>query len=546
MQPHPAPYQIPVQTAAVARAAFPKGTLAMRLADSLGVLYEEADFAALYSATGRPGEDPVRLALVSIFQFLEGLSDRQAADAVRGRIDWKYALRLELTDPGFDYSVLSEFRARLMAGGHEQMLFDKVLAHLRAQGLLKARGRQRTDSTHVLGAIRQLNRLEFVIETMRHALNTLAIVAPDWIRSHVPADWVLRYDHRAEDYRLPDADHERTGLAETVGQDGLQVLACIKENAADQWLLNVPAIQTLQQVWQEQYTDPPEPLRWLGKHGLPAPTQQIISPYDTEARWATKRSHAWVGYKVFLTETCDPDQPRLITHVATTPASTADETMVKPIHADLEDIALLPTEHLMDAGFVRSEQVVDSPQQYGVTIVGPTARDSSWQAHTPRAFDKSQFQVDWERQVVTCPMGKESHLWLTDQQGTARQVQVFFNRDDCLACAARALCTRAKKGARILSLQPRLYHEALQELRQYQQTQAFKVRYAARSGVECVFAQASRRCDIQQARYRGLRKTQVQQLLTATAINLLRWDAWRQERPIAPTRHARFAALLVA
>jgi transposase len=119
-------------------------------------------------------------------------------------------------------------------------------------------------------------------------------------------------------------------------------------------------------------------------------------------------------------------------------------------------------------------------------------------------------------------MGKASHLWLTDQQGTARQVQVFFNRDDCLACAARARCTRAKKGARVLSLQPRPYHEALQELRQYQQTQAFKVRYAARSGVECVFSQASRRCDIQQARYRGRRKTQVQQLLTATAINLLR------------------------
>jgi transposase len=135
MQPHPGPYHIPEMTAVVARAAFPKGTLAMRLADSLGLLYEEADFATLYSATGRPGEDPVRLALVSVFQFLEGLSDRQAADAVRGRIDWKYMLGLELTDPGFDFSVLSEFRARLMAGTHEQILFDKVLAHLRAQGL---------------------------------------------------------------------------------------------------------------------------------------------------------------------------------------------------------------------------------------------------------------------------------------------------------------------------------------------------------------------------------------------------------------------------
>lgn len=488
MLPHPGPYQIPEQTAAVARAAFPKGSLAMRLADSLGLLYEETDFAALYSAMGRPGEDPIRLALVSVFQFLEGLSDRQAADAVRGRIDWKYALRLELTDPGFDFSILSEFRARLIIGGHEQVLFDRVLAHLRAQGLLKARGRQRTDSTHVLGAIRTFNRLEFVIETMRHALNSLAVVAPDWIRIHVPADWVLRSDHRAEDYRLPQTDHERTALAEAVGQDGLQVLAWIRENDADQWLLHVPAIQTLRQVWEEQFAGPPESLRWRQKPDLPVPTQHICSPYDPEARWANKGTRTWVGYKVFLTETCDPDQPRLITQVATTPASTADETMVKPIHAALAEAELLPTEHLMDAGFVRVEHVVDSPEHYGVTIVGPTAKDSSWQAHTPHAFDKSQFRIDWERQVVTCPMGKQSRYWLTDQQGIARQFQVFFNRDDCLICPARAQCTHAKNGGRVLSLQPRPYHEALQELRHYQRTQEFKARYAARSGIECVFS----------------------------------------------------------
>src|SRR5215469_4553334 len=227
MLPPPAPYPIPEETAAVAHAAFPKGTLAMRLADTVGLLYEVSDFAQAYPSIGRPSEDPVRLALVCILQFLEGLTDRQTADAVRGHIDWKYALRLELGDPGFDYSVLSEFRARLLGAGREQVLFDKVLAHLQEHGLLKARGRQRTDSTHVLGAIRQLNRLEFVIETMRHALNTLAAVAPDWIRAHVPADWVLRSDHRAEDYRLPEADHERTALAETVGQDGLEVLTWI-------------------------------------------------------------------------------------------------------------------------------------------------------------------------------------------------------------------------------------------------------------------------------------------------------------------------------
>ena len=96
---------------------------------------------------------------MSLLQFAENLSDRRAADAVRSRIDWKYLLGLELTDPGFDASVLSEFRGRLVAGGLEEHLLDTLLALCREHKLLSARGRQRTDSTHVLGAVRSLNRL---------------------------------------------------------------------------------------------------------------------------------------------------------------------------------------------------------------------------------------------------------------------------------------------------------------------------------------------------------------------------------------------------
>jgi transposase len=116
LQPSPIP-PVPARTAAVARAAFRRPPLPVRLRDELGTLYEDADFAALFPARGQPALPPWRLAVVTVLQFLEGLSDRQAADAVRARIDWKYALSLELSDPGFDYSALSEFRARLVAGG---------------------------------------------------------------------------------------------------------------------------------------------------------------------------------------------------------------------------------------------------------------------------------------------------------------------------------------------------------------------------------------------------------------------------------------------
>src|SRR6266536_2046713 len=177
--------------------------VSMRIYDTLGAIFRDHDFAALFSATGQPAVSPVRVALATILQFAEGLSDRQSADAVRSRIDWKYLLCLELTDPGFDHTVLSEFQTRLLDGEAELLLFDTLLSQFRELGLLKPRGKQRTDSTHVLAAIRALNRLECVGETMRHALNTLAVAAPDWLLAQSQAPWVDRYGPRVEDYRLP-------------------------------------------------------------------------------------------------------------------------------------------------------------------------------------------------------------------------------------------------------------------------------------------------------------------------------------------------------
>src|SRR3954453_15033503 len=190
---HPQPeYLIPEQTQRVAHAAFPKGTLALHITDALGSLYQDHHFAALFPKAGQPAEAPARLALATLLQFVEGLSDRQAADAVRGQIDCKYALGLELTDPGFDHTVLSEFRSRLVHGQAEQQLLDTLLERCRELGLIRERGRQRTDSTHVLAAVRVLNRLERVGETMRAALNELAVMAPGWLQALAPAEWYSR------------------------------------------------------------------------------------------------------------------------------------------------------------------------------------------------------------------------------------------------------------------------------------------------------------------------------------------------------------------
>ncbi len=226
LQPHHL-YTVPDETARLARAAFLRGNTYVRMYDALGTIFHDHLFASLFSTTGQPAAAPVRVALATILQFAEGLSDRQAADAVRSRIDWKYLLCLELTDPGFDHTVLSEFRSRLLAHDAEQLLFDTLLTTFHDHGWLKAGGQQRTDSTHVLGAIRTLNRLECVGETLRHALNMLAVVAPDWLRVHSPSAWVDRYGPRVEEYRLPTSHVKRHAYAQLVGADGAQLLGAI-------------------------------------------------------------------------------------------------------------------------------------------------------------------------------------------------------------------------------------------------------------------------------------------------------------------------------
>ena len=541
-----APPAVPEETRRIARAAFPKGTLCLRIADALGPVYQDSQFAALFPRRGRPAEAPGRLALAVVLQFAENLSDREAAEAVRGRIDWKYALGLALSDPGFDHTVLSEFRTRLVEGGAELLLFDALLDRLKAEGLVKARGRQRTDSTHVLAAVRTLNRLERVGETLRAALNELATVAPEWLQALAPPAWYERYGRRVENYRLPKTEAARTALAAEIGADGRRLLGAIDAAADRPELTRLPKIEVLRRVWAAQYAEEEGRLRWRATDELPPCAEQICSPYDPDARYSTKREAGWVGYKVQLTETCDAAcvGPHLITNVETTPATTPDDNMVAVVHASLERRGLLPSEHLVDKGYTDSRVLVDGPRRYGTTIVGPVAADTSWQARVEGGLTKAAFRVDWERKVITCPAGKESISWLPNTwPENGMTFEVRFARRDCTPCALRPRCTRAKREPRIIGLQERAHFEALQGARKHQETEAFRASYAARAGIEGTHAQAIHRCGLRRSRYIGLAKTHLQHVITAAAINLVRVAEWFAGISVARTRVSRFAAL---
>jgi transposase len=512
--------------------------------DELGEWCADERFGAGYPVRGAPGISPAQLAMVTVLQFTENLTDRQAADAVRGRIDWKYALGLDLADPGFDSSILSEFRTRLVAGGLEQTLLDAMLARFRERGLLKARGRQRTDSTHVLAAVRAVNRLESVGETMRAALNALAVAAPDWLAGHADPEWPDRYGRPFEEWRLPKGEGPRKVLGEQIGRDGHRLLAAAYDPSAPSWLRALPTVQTLRRAWVNQFYVEDDRVTWRDRAELPPASLRFDSPYDPDARYGNKRSTTWNGYKAHFTETCDADCPHFVIHVETTPAPVSDVAMTAPVHEALRAKDLLPGTHLVDAGYVDADLLIDAQAAHGIELVGPVRPDTSWQAQAGQGYAVSAFAVDWEAKTVTCPQGHRSVDWVVshDPWGTGT-VHVSFAKATCRACPSRPLCTRAKAAPRALTLRRGGRHEAIQAMRKRQDTPEWRALYGARAGIEGCLSQGIRLCGLRRSRYLGLAKTHLQHVATAVAINLVRLGEWWAGHAKAPTRRSHFAAL---
>jgi transposase len=464
---------VPATTAQVARAAFPRGNVYLILRDALGTVFHDADFADLYPSHGQPGLPPWRLALVTVLQFRENLSDRQAAEAVRARIDWKYLLGLELTDPGFDYSVLSVFRARVSTGDASEWLLEKLLTHCQAQGLLRAGGRQRTDATHVLAAVRVLNRLELVAETLRSALNAVAAAEPAWLTQHVPHSWYQRYGRRIEYSRHPSSETERQTKTRVIGEDGMRFLAWLDEPGAPAHLRELPEVHMVRKVWQRHYRREPSgddgsrgTVRFTTKAELVDNPHPIETPYDGEARYRNKRGLDWIGYTVHLSETCDAEQVHLITHVKTTPANIAEVKCTAATHRALVAAGRAPNTHLADAGYIAADLLVQSEAQHGIHLVGPVRDSARWQHHVEGAYALEQFTIDWAARSARCPQGHRSVGWYPFQHANGHHyIRVTFAKEDCTGCPQRNRCTRAKVQPRSLQLQPQLQQAAIDRMR---------------------------------------------------------------------------------
>lgn len=467
---------------------------------------------------------------------------------MRARLDGKYALSLDLTDSGFDHTVLSEFRSRLLAGEAEPLLFDTLLDQCRQHGVLKAHGRQRTDSTHVLAAVRALNRVELVRETFRHALNTLATLHPDWLSTHAHTEWVERYGRQRDAYHLPKGQRGQQVLADQIGQDGAAFLRAVYADDAPVWLREVPAVAVLRRVWVQNYWHDEDRMRFRTEaEGIPKAAHFLRSPHDTDAHLSKKHTTCWVGYKVHLTETCEDEAPNLITHVETTPAPTADGEVTPRVHRALAAKGLLPTTHLVDTGFLDAALLVESERDDAVNLLGPTRRDQRWQARAVAGFGSEHCAVDFTKQVVTCPAGHMSIQWdpRIDNRGND-SIYVRFSPTDCGPCPSRATCTQsqAKHPRRSLAIRPQAQYAALQQRRAEEGGEAYAREYARRAGIEGTISQGVRRLGMRRSRYIGLAKTHLSHLLTAASLNFVRVADWLAGIPRARTRQSPFALLM--
>jgi transposase len=575
--PEPAP-----EVAAAVRAAYRRREppLPVVVRDRLGELFPDAEFAPGFGTRGRPGWSPGRLALVTVLQMAENLTDRQAADAVRDKISWKYALGLSLDDEGFDPSVLSEFRTRVVEHGLEQRVLDLLLDALKTEGLVGAGGKQRTDSTHVISAVRDLNRLELAGESVRACLEAVAAVAPGWLPSVIDiADWGRRYGARVDTWRLPTSKTKRAELAAAYGADAVALLRAVYHAGAPPWLRELPAVEVLRRVLVQNYVITTNAqgrevikAREADTEGLPPGSTRLSSPYDLDARWAAKGDDLyWNGYKVHVTETCEPphptpagqdrasgdagrrdtdggERPNIITGVATTDATVPDAAMTEPIHAALAGRELLPAEHYLDSGYPSAALVVDSLHRWGVTLVTPLLADTSRQAKQAAGYDRASFTIDFDTQQATCPQGQRSTWWNPVTQRGTDAIVIKFAAATCRGCPVRERCTRSSstRVGRQLTVPPREVHDAQLAARAAQDTPDWQADYARRAGVEGTIRQAVAVTGMRRARYRGLPKTQLEHVYSAVALNLIRLHAYWNGNALDRTRTSHLARLELA
>jgi transposase len=507
--------EIPVDTAQVGREILAEDDPYRLVGDSVNDFLRLKDFSGLYSKLGRGAICPINLSLITVFQFLENIPDRVATRWAVTRIDWKYALHLPLTWLGFNFSDLSNFRKRLLEHKAEWLVFEKVLEWVCSLGFLKKYGKQRSDSTHVLGCVERLSRLELAWETLRVALRAIEAIGPEWYKEVIPGAYHEAYVKRQSDWRL--SKEEVKAEMQKVGGDGFWLLDHLNDSTP-QCILALPEVETLRTVWSQQFeqredtkkvTVRPPSGRGKGKN-------LIVSPHDPEVRWSEKRGKDWRGYRLEVTETAEDDvAQQFITDIDVVAANDDDSETVDDIQGRLTARGLKPEEHYVDQGFTSGANLAHSADRE-IELVGPVSADT---AGKPEGYRQGDFELDFEVQQATCPEGKTSAVWYERPQPDGYVGAEIQFKEQCEGCPARAQCAPGKSG-RTLRVNP--YHAILSQRRAEQETEDFKERMKRRPAVEGTISELTRKHGARRARYRGKDRERLQALFTGAAVNLKR------------------------
>jgi transposase len=492
------------------------------IGDQLFERWKEEEYADLYSAEGKPGISPVILALVSVFQFMEKLADRQAVNALRMRLDWKYALHLPLEYEGFDYSVLSEFRDRLIKGQAEGRVFEKLVEQIRGMGLIKEHGKQRTDSIGMLTKVRRLCRVETVGETLRLAIVAIVDTDREWSEEIIPPSWEEKYGERL--VRQSDSEKEWKEYEEHIGEEGQWLLNRLEKGGAPTELQNLPEVQVLKTVWAQQFREEAGKMAYTELKKYDGHTQ-IQSPHDPEARYSRKRHFEWTGDKVQVTETEDAGYPHIITDIVGTSSNHTDYEELPLIQERLEKRNCVPSEYYVDAGYMSGPNL-EYCQKKHIALIGPLARFVTPQELLPDGITQAQFQIDAKKKKVTCPMGHT----VRDPVPVNNSLSFRFPLKTCAACELRPRCCTGKAG-RTIGISAS--YELTEASRTRQKTESFKKDYAQhRSGVEGSLSALVRGHGMRVGRYIGSKKRHLQAVLTGCSANLKRTARWLAgERP---------------
>lgn len=542
------PPALPAETARIGQMLFPAQNVYRRIGDSYTGRIADEQFSAMYPRRGQPALSPAHLSIVIVLQAMEYLSDRQAVAMVRARLDWKYALHLPLEDAGFDASVLSEFRSRLVEHSAQRALFDALLEEFRAEGLLGGRSLQRSDSLTIISAVRSLNRLELVMETMRLALEAIAESDVEWVRAHTPSEWLVRYGEWTQAERVvkekgAKGEGEAQRMLRQVGRDGFALLEALGGEVRPRWEQEVEAVGVLRQVWAQQYRRGEGGAVELStvasrkQEGVDGET--IATPHDPAVRFSGAKGKKAEGYKLQLTETADEQHPAMITDVDVVGLTERDSCSLEAIQQRLGERGLEPEEQLVDRGYT-SGTAIEESRGRGVELVGPVQGEPEG-----GRFRASAFAVDVSAREAVCPGGHRTQNWRArEQKDRPGQgvIYVSWGVAQCGMCPLRAQCVSPSMRSKTLKLSA--HYEELRLRREQQRTREFGARYRRRAGVEATFSNVVRRYGGRRAKYRGRAKVLLQYTTLACAMNLRRSAAWAAKAKVKRTRPSRLRRLM--